>query len=371
MSVRKIRNSWWVDFRFEHLRYRIRSPENTRPGASAYEALLKQRLARGEPVIPKPAEAGVTFAVFAAEWFETYVKTNNKPSEVHHKESVLRTHILPFFGAMALASIGVATLEQYKAAKLARGLSPKTINNHLAIVGRCLSSAVEWGRIPHAPRVRHLRTPPSTPDFLSDEECEQILGDHTEPAWRAMLLLALRTGMRQGELLGLEWCDVDFDRPSIAVTRSCVRGIVTSPKSNKIRHIPMTSDLLAVFGKMRRRQGLVFDRPDGTHLSDSLANGALHRIQKRTGLRPVHWHLFRHTFASQLVRRGIPLRKVQALLGHSTITMTERYAHLAPSDLDEAIDVLEPTYRCPRVNSGHAVVSGSSEGALERVTPTV
>lgn len=117
MSVRKIRNSWWVDFRIEYKRYRKRSPENSRRGAEAYEVTLRQRLARGESLTPQPLVERPTFADFSDEWFATYAQTNNKPSEQRSKESTLRLHLKPMLGRRRLDDITNRLIEEYKAAK--------------------------------------------------------------------------------------------------------------------------------------------------------------------------------------------------------------------------------------------------------------
>src|SRR6516164_1137882 len=99
MAIRKLKKSWWVDFQFNGRRYRKRSPDNTRQGADAYELLLRQNLARGEPIRDvKQPRKDQTFAEFAAKWFEDYVRPNNKFSEQRSKGNILRLSLIPFFG---------------------------------------------------------------------------------------------------------------------------------------------------------------------------------------------------------------------------------------------------------------------------------
>src|ERR1700692_1695569 len=102
MAVRKIKSTWWVDFSFNHTRYRNRSPENSRAGALAHETALRQRIARGER-IEEPKELtqrNVTLRKFSEQWFEDYVKPNNKYSEQLAKKWVLASSLVPFFGDM-------------------------------------------------------------------------------------------------------------------------------------------------------------------------------------------------------------------------------------------------------------------------------
>ncbi len=334
MGVGKNRKSWWVSVRHAGVRYRKRSPENSRAGALAYEALIRYKLARGESLEPpKPVEKAPVclFKDFVARWFTTYVVTNNKPSEQRSKSSSIRIHLLPVFGDYPLEKITTAQIEEYKAAKQKTALSPKTINNHLCIISKCLRDAQEWGLIATVPRIRMLRVPPQRFDFLTSYESALLLQDKEEPKWHEMLLVALRTGMRLGELIGLDWSAIDFDRRLIIVRQSIVKGHVGSPKNNRTRVVSITDEVCAALAYRRKKEGLVFPRHDGKPLAQNTARNAILRHCKRVGLRPLGWHALRHTFASQLATEGAPMRAIQDLLGHSTPQMTARYAHLTPA----------------------------------------
>ena len=112
MGTRKVHGSWWTDFRFNRKRHRYRSPENSKAGAEAYEAMLRQKLARGESMEPTIAPVAVPlFSTFSEQWYETYVKTNNKYSEQRYKRSVLRKHLVPFFGKLPLDQIAPMKIE--------------------------------------------------------------------------------------------------------------------------------------------------------------------------------------------------------------------------------------------------------------------
>lgn len=340
MSARKLRNSWWIDFRFERKRYRRKSPDNTKVGAQAYESLVRQRLARGEPLISETL-VEPKFAEFSIEWMNTYVQTNNKPSEQRTKMFTLKNHLVPHFGRFSLKDISSAMVERYKAQKLRDGLSAKTVNNHLIVLSKCLHTAKEWGQVESFPAVKHLKTTSQRLDYLSPIESQQLIENANYPMWREMAFLALRTGLRLGELFGLDWEDVDFKRKQIAVQRSIVNGIVGTPKSGKARYVPLTDEVCRAIYPTRRAAGLLFARADGSPLSHRIASNAIRQMCKRAGIRSVSWHVLRHTFASQLASRGVSLTVIKELLGHSTIAMTMRYAHLAPSTLREAVRVLE------------------------------
>lgn len=177
--------------------------------------------------------------------------------------------------------------------------------------------------------------------FLEADEILLLLGDSSEPIWNRMAAVAVDTGMRLGELLGLPWKDIDLDNGMIHVRQSYVRGRMDTPKSGKMRSIPMTKRVDAALFPYHQRDGLVFAQADGSPLTSKMASTGLIRMNKRTGLKHIGWHVLRHTFASQLVMRGVPMRHIQQLFGHSSIATTERYAHLAPSSLKDAVAVLD------------------------------
>ena len=145
-------------------------------------------------------------------------------------------------------------------------------------------------------------------------------------------MCAVHTGVRMGEQRALRWADVDFETRIITIRRSAPKGLVVekSPKSNRHRRVDLTPELADALEKIRHGGERVFCNPDGSKLRPGQFHEIMWAAQKRSGLRRIRWHELRHSFASILTTGGAPLRIVQSLLGHSTIRMTERYAHLAP-----------------------------------------
>jgi integrase len=158
-----------------------------------------------------------------------------------------------------------------------------------------------------------------------------------------VILTALRTGMRHGELAGLQWPSIDWQNRTITVRHSrCARtGKLESPKSNRERHIPMDIDVYETLFKRKQSTGFVF-LDSGRSFAPKRLLGEFQEVRYKAGLRHLGWHTLRHTFASHLAMRGAPLHVVQKLLGHSTIATTMRYAHVAPSALRTAIEMLNP-----------------------------
>jgi integrase len=284
----------------------------TNPAVAA--AIAQQMPARKE--VP-------TFAQFIPE-FEAYAVSNNKPSEVESKRMILRAHLIPAFGRLPLDEIGERRIEAYKAKKLEAKLSKKTVNNHLTVLRRMLVLARRFKLIEHIPEIVWLRSPRPEFDFLTFDEADRLVAS-ADGEWRAMILLGLRSGLRQGELIGLRWEDVDLVAGKLLVRQAISRGIVGTPKSGKPREVPLSDQALSCLKRQRHlRGGLVFCDHAGRLLVKGECKWPLWRACRKAGLRRIGWHTLRHTFASHLVMRRVPLKAIQELLGHSTIEMTMR-----------------------------------------------
>ena len=358
MGVRKLNKSWWVDFQFKRFRYRKRSPDNSRAGAIAYETSLKQRLARGERIDRDPKDQELTFEQFAWRWFEEYVKPNNKYSEQVGKRCILSRSLIPFFGSRRIGEIGPRDIERYKALQVERGLKNKTIRNYLTVLNKCLATAYEWFQLEGAPpKIKWPKCAVPDIDYLSPEECELLLA-RAKGVMYEMILTALRTGMRQGEIRGLQWSSVDWLNRNVAVRHSLDnhRKVLVAPKSNRTRHIPLDTDVYAMLCRRKSGTGYVFPADDGRPFTNYRVGYGIKKLCKEAGLRKIGWHTLRHTFASHLAMRGVPLPAIKELMGHSSITTTMRYAHVAPSTLRSAIEMLNPktmvdaTFGQPGVN---------------------
>jgi len=348
MAARKINNSWWVDFRFDRTRYRKPSPDDSRAGAKAYELQLRQKLARGEFTRSGHMEQKQTFAQFSEKWLQDYVMPNNKYSERRTKTSILTKHLIPSFGHTPIGKINTLQVERFKSRQVAKGLSRKTINNQLAVLSKCLSTAQDWCGLEAIPKIKWLKAPPPKTDFLSHEECDLLLS-HAEGVWREMILTCLRTGLRRGELKALQWQDINWSTGTITIRHTWCedrKGLVP-PKSNKERHIPLDKEVFATLYRRRRETGFVFVNGSKRPFDTKTLSLTLKGIAKKAGLKNVYWHLLRHTFASHLAMANAPLIAIQALLGHSSITTTMRYAHLSPSTLRSTVDLLANRNKAP------------------------
>ena len=269
---------------------------------------------------------------------------------------ILESHLVPFFGKSRISQITNLQIELYKAKKLDSGLSSKTGNNHLTVLAKCLRIAEEWLELEKLPKIKRLKVPPQKFDFLTFEESDLLLR-HADGIWYEMILTALRTGLRFGELRALDWSDINWATKLLTVRHSLCRyrNIKQTPKSNKERHVPLADDVCEALGKRRAEKGFVFGDGEGRPFDKKRLYRELKMICKKTGLRVIAWHALRHTFASHLAMAAAPMKAIQELMGHADITTTLRYAHLSSSTLKEVIDLL-PTKKS-MINFGQQAVN--------------
>ncbi|RYZ37866.1 MAG: site-specific integrase [Myxococcaceae bacterium] len=342
----KLQEAWTVDVKLQHPdgrveRIRKASPVNTRRGAEQYERELRQSLLAGTFGKAHEPEEGIPTVAEFMPRFLTYSENNNKASTLAAKQQLLDTHLIPAFGHFRLDQVGADAVEKFKATKRKEGLAPKTINNALTVLRTIFSVAVEQNVLTHPPRVKMLKAAKPDFDFLSFEEAERLV-DAADAEWRAMLVVALHTGLRRGELIALQWDAVALTTGRLMVKRNVWRGHFGTPKGGRSREVPLNAIALHALKQQRQlRSPFVFCDAEGAYLKNDACRNAILRASKRAGLRPIGWHVLRHTFASHLVMRGVSLKAVQELLGHASMEMTMRYAHLSPDVKKDAVKVLE------------------------------
>ena len=321
MAVRKLRSSWWVDFGYKRARYRQRSPINTREGAVAFEAELRHRILRGEPLDPQAARRAMpTFREFSTRWVDTYVRANNRVTTWRSERAIVATYLWPFFGAMRIDTIGTKEIEEFKRRQIAAGTHPGTLNLRLGVLRTCLYAARNWEVMERAPRVKLLPQPPGRTVYLQPAEVEVLLADRTDRRAHALAHLAVRTGMRRGELLALTWDDVDFDDGFLTVRRTFSGDVLSAPKNNRTRYIPLTRDTLEVLRGLPRASEFVFGQRPGKPADSDPMVRVLRRTLDRGGVRlpvPFGLHMLRHTFATLALRNRADTARIvlYSLLG--------------------------------------------------------
>jgi len=357
MPVRRRGKYWQVDFRVgaRRVRFNLGPEVTTRRQAQEQEALARAQAVREAAGPPGEGEAlpRAAFSGFAKRWLADHVGIHCKPSVYRRYESIIRIHLLPLFGDREISTITRRDVELALAdwtrsphPDTGKPLSAKTCNEHVGVLSSMLEAAVRWDYLRSNPcrGVKRLRMPPPPFAFYDAEQSVVFLDAcrGIEPDWYPFFLTALRTGLRLGELLALEWGDVDFRSRTIVVRHSFTRGETTTPKSGRFRNVPMSGQVASALRGARHLRGpLVFCRPDGRHLTRDVIKHPFARVVKAADLPTIRLHDLRHSFASQLVMAGRSLSEVRELLGHADTKMTLRYAHLSSHVLADAVDVLD------------------------------
>ena len=247
---------------------------------------------------------------------------------------MIETHLTPFFGDRWISSIDKAAADDYKAHRLAEGVSNSTVNRERAVLGRIMTLAFDWGRLRDLPlqRMAKLEEPPALDRFLTHEEADKLI-DKAPRHLKPFIVTALETGGRRSEVLDLKWEDVDLPGGRIWFRKT---------KSGKSRSVPITP----VLGSVLR--SLLKVRPAREDLRDWVFT---HRGRKMEDVRTawavtiegaelgedVTVHTLRHTFASWFIISGGDLYRLQNLLGHHSLKQTERYTHLSQEYMQSAV----------------------------------
>ncbi len=312
-------------------------------GPNLHEArqVLAERMSErrtGKSRVPRDK---MTVGELVKKWKENYLTVQQqlgrlKPSTLRSYQSNLDGHIAPFFGAMPLSEVTLASVQQFIKALLGKGLSPKTIGNVIVILKEMFKHAVQWGHLDANP-VQYVERPRGEDkemDVFTPDEIRRMLDAQEEPL-RTLLLTAVLTGMRQGELFALQWEDIDFARHHVHVRRSLWHGTLGTPKSRRSRRaidMPPTLEQALQQLSTTRRSDFVFCSERGTPLdADNFRHREFPAALRRAQLRRIRFHDLRHTYTSLLIAHGAHPKYIQAQLGHASIQTTlDRYGHLMP-----------------------------------------
>jgi integrase len=286
-----------------------------------------------------------TFGDLCDYWLEKRAPRKRSQKD---DESILRKHLRPAFGAMKLRDVGVEEVDAYLNEKIDdEELSEKYVRNHITLLGTMVRTAttfkVPWLlTVPKFPKPKVALFSTDYQWLRNDDEIRRFLGAARDEDDHVFVFyaLALYTGLRAGEIAALEWPDIDLDRRLIIVQRS----FDGPTKSDRVRYVPILDPLLPVLRAWRLRHPgrLVFTNMAGAMFQPSarIFQEVLHRVLEAAGFpkverngkqRPyVRFHDLRHSYASHWVMKGGDLFKLQKILGHQSVQMTMRYAHLAP-----------------------------------------
>jgi integrase len=327
-------------------------------------AILADAAARGTPDAVKGAAKISTFGDFMREHYEPWAVAQRRAGRA--TVAAIKAQFGDFY-TKPLSAFTALRIEKFRADRLRDGLKASTVNRDLVRIRAALSKAVEWGILAEQPlagvkrskgddddRVRYLskaeekrlraalvlRDTERRRKRLSGNDWNTERGHDARRVWtrdeftdhlRPMVLLALNTGLRRGELFGLLWTDVDLHRNVLTVRASTSKG-------QRTRRVPLNTearDALVRWRKSGDSEGLVFKGDEGARMTN--INKSWAALTSSAKLQNFRFHDCRHHFASQLVMAGVDLYTVKELLGHSDFAMTQRYAHLAPEHKAAAV----------------------------------
>lgn len=332
------RRRQWITFR------------GTRKDAQKRLTELLHQLDSGSFVSPSKLTTGE----FLVRWLKDY-KPNLSPRGFERYRDIVEDDIIPALGRMPLTQLKPDHLQKHYTKKLEDGLSAGSVRYHHAVLHVALRTAVKWGLLSRNPadavsppkvRSKEMRT-------WGEDEIARFLESAKDTPYHALFYLALFTGMRRSELLGLRWLDVDLDLivEQISVTRTLHHlkdgtYVFTEPKSVRSRRtiaLPPTAaqvlrehrerqeSIKLILGIMPKEDDLVFAHVDGNPLRPNTITRAWADLAARAGVRRIRLHDARHTHASLMLKQGVHPKIVQERLGHSSIQITlDRYSHVAP-----------------------------------------
>jgi integrase len=297
----------------------------------------------------------LTFREFVETQWQPSLFSTFKRSTSRGYAYLLRKYLLPYFGDSKLTEINRQMVQGF-VGQLGKGLAPKSISLAKNLVSRIFTTAMEWSYVQENPAT-HVRTPARVsqrePNALTPEQVRRLIAELPEPC-KSMVLIAILTGLRRGELFALRWGSIDFERKLLHVRESVYEGHFGTPKTrSSFRKIPIGESLEAIFLRLREEKAtandLVFASQSGTALRpENVLKRVIRPACERLRLPKVGWHDLRHTSAT-LLHEHEPLRVAQAILGHSDLQTTLGYTHVLPGSQREAMRRLERGILFPSV----------------------
>jgi excisionase family DNA binding protein len=324
---------WYIDFK---------------DGGRRIRQVVRNAQTRGQVVIAlneKVAKAfetehGITcttkkikFAVLADQYLNDYAKISKRSwrSDRYRIEANLK----PYFGDLTLQDISPLLIEKYRAARLKAGVSRSTVNRETTLLKKMLNLAIDWGLTERNPvlKVRLFSEKGAAKERILFEEEEVKLLAQCPDYLRPIVITALNTGMRRGEILNLRWRNVDLKRRLIKVDNT---------KSGASRIIPVNGSLYSELVKVKDGSGkaeYVFSNLE-TGLPYTQVRKSFKNSCRKAGVKELRFHDLRHTFATRLIESGADLITVRDLLGHFSVRVTQRYTHPNQDRKKEAVELL-------------------------------
>jgi integrase len=309
-----------------------------------------------------------TLGEFMERWLVEYAQPNLSPRTTEGYQSIYRAHIAPTIGKSPLKYLKPEHIQKYYAEMLAHGLSTTTVRHHAMLLHRVLEHALKWQLLARNPAdaVTPPRTQHSEMHTLDESQVSAVLKQAEATSYYVIFYLAIYTGMRQSELLGLRWQDIDLIMAEISVRRSMhrlltheviFRGTKTAKSSRSVaispstclvlrKHLEKEMALCNRLGIQFKNDRLIFCTPDGSPLISGTVRQSWRRLTRRLGLQNIRFHDLRHTHASLMLKQGVHPKIVQERLGHATISTTlDLYSHVTPGLQHKAAEAFDEIFK--------------------------
>lgn len=311
--------------------------------------------------LPIQTDERTTVGQFLESWLEQSAKHIVRESTFSSYQQLVKKHLIPGLGAHRLTKLEPSHVQEFLNTKLAGGLSPRTVAYLRGLLRAALQQALKWGLVGR--NVAGLVDPPRQRkpevNVLTPDEIQALLTSVASNRLHALYVVAAALGLRQSEILGLQWPDVDFGTRTLQVRRSLTRQTrkLDEPKTPTSRRtLPMPEMVVEALRQHRTRQlaerlragelwadnNLVFASETGVPLAGT---GVSHQFSRRLDeakLPHVKFHALRHGTATYLLSRGVPTKIVAEILGHSSVMVTlDIYSHVQPEMLRDAVDEIE------------------------------
>ncbi len=340
--------------------------KDNKTGAKKAEQIAVGRLLSTGTTAPTPPPPAAPRVPTVAEYLPIWLaeaEVANAEGTVDRKRVAANYHIGPAFGHLRLDEITFAHVNDWRRDLLKppddpatgrpvrKKLHPETVKGLLSMFHGFLNFAVANEVIARLPtKWPKVEVPEKLPVFLSFEAADQLIAAPSPPGWsswqwrvmHAMVVVAIRAGLRIGELRALRWQNVDLEHGVLWVRESISRrGTRKAPKGKKPRKLPLTNDAINALRSIRQDRWESVFTINGSVLGRNEVTSLLTQMCRSAGMLSFGWHRLRHTFASHLVMRGVHLLTVMKYMGHVNMRDTLRYAHLSPEVEHEAIMVLD------------------------------
>lgn len=334
----KLEADWWIDFYAQGRRKRKKIGPSY---ILAEQILAKYQVEIAEnKYLDIRKDQKIKFEDFADEFVEVYLKPNVRSWKKAQEFNV--EFLKKFFRGKHLHEITPFLVEKLKieraqtlrpGVKRVKTVAPATVNKTLMCLKSIFSRAISWGKFSGTnpvKEVKFFKEANSRLRYLEKEEIVKLL-QYCRGTLKPVVIVALNTGMRRGEILNLKWTDLDFRRGIIYLYQT---------KNNEKREIPMNETVKTAFIRVRKHPDSPFIFCDKHGQPFYNLRTSFFTACKKAGIINFRFHDLRHTFASQLVMSGVDLNTVRELLGHKSLEMTLRYSHLSPDHKKRAVDTL-------------------------------